>query len=130
MCRQKKVCSSLLFASFAFSPSVPVRFHLFLFLCRFSFFLRFLPFHCFLYASWVFFLLWVDWSAIAIYTTMVHWLESRKFSHIPFPPLSYKHDNKLLILAMERLKEQYVVKSRLNQTEREELALVEQAYDR
>ncbi len=37
-------------------------------------------------------------EAVAIYTTLVHWLESRKFSPIPFPPLSYKHDTKLLIL--------------------------------
>ena len=29
-------------------------------------------------------------EAVAIYTTTVHWLESRKFSPIPFPPLSYK----------------------------------------
>eukprot|EP00124_Ichthyophonus_hoferi_P001223 Ihof_evm3s59 gene=Ihof_evmTU3s59 len=68
-------------------------------------------------------------EAVAIYTTMVHWLESRRFSPIPFPPLSYKHDTKLLILALERLKEAYSVTSRLNQTQREELGLVEQAYD-
>jgi hypothetical protein len=43
---------------------------------------------------------------VAIYTTTVHWLESRKYSCIPFPPLNYKHDTKLLILALERLKEQ------------------------
>lgn len=43
-------------------------------------------------------------EAVAIYTTTVHWLESRRFSPIPFPPLSYKHDTKLLILALERLK--------------------------
>eukprot|EP00512_Aurantiochytrium_limacinum_P012973 CAMPEP_0171588612 /NCGR_PEP_ID=MMETSP0961-20121227/14236_1 /TAXON_ID=87120 /ORGANISM="Aurantiochytrium limacinum, Strain ATCCMYA-1381" /LENGTH=59 /DNA_ID=CAMNT_0012147511 /DNA_START=21 /DNA_END=197 /DNA_ORIENTATION=- len=59
---------------------------------------------------------------------MVHWLESRKFSHIPFPPLSYKHDTKLLILALERFKERYINAMRLNSKEREELALVEQAY--
>jgi len=59
----------------------------------------------------------------------VHWLESRKFTPIPFPPLSYKHDTKLLILALERLKEQYTVAVRLNQQQREELGLVEQAYD-
>lgn len=29
-------------------------------------------------------------EAVAIYTTTVHWLESRKFAPIPFPPLSYK----------------------------------------
>ena len=68
-------------------------------------------------------------EAVAIYTTTVHWLESRRFSPIPFPPLSYKHDTKLLILALERLKEAYSVKSRLNQSQREELALIEQAYD-
>lgn len=44
---------------------------------------------------------------MAVYTTTVHWLESRRFSPIPFPPLSYKHDTKLLILALERLKEAY-----------------------
>lgn len=104
-------------------------------------------------------------EAVAIYTTMVHWLESRRFSPIPFPPLSYKHDTKLLILALERLKEayrwiflvfihcpkdftirasiqvkgklffnallyySYSVKSRLNQSQREELGLIEQAFD-
>ncbi|TNN38636.1 Pre-mRNA-processing-splicing factor 8 [Liparis tanakae] len=68
-------------------------------------------------------------EAVAIYTTTVHWLESRRFSPIPFPPLSYKHDTKLLILALERLKEAYSVKSRLNQSQREELGLIEQAYD-
>nr|CCA15592.1 PRP8 premRNA processing factor 8 homolog (S. cerevisiae) putative [Albugo laibachii Nc14]CCA16349.1 PREDICTED: similar to CG8877PA putative [Albugo laibachii Nc14] len=68
-------------------------------------------------------------EAVAIYTTTVHWLESRKFAPIPFPPLSYKHDTKLLILALERLKENYAVNSRLNQSHREELGLIEQAYD-
>lgn len=68
-------------------------------------------------------------EAVAIYTTTVHWLESRRFSPIPFPPLSYKHDTKLLILALERLKEAYSVKNHLNQAQREELALIEQAYD-
>ncbi|GBE78446.1 hypothetical protein SCP_0113350 [Sparassis crispa] len=58
-------------------------------------------------------------EAVAIYTATVHWLESRKFSPIPFPPLNYKHDTKLLVLALEKLKEAYSVK--------EELALIEQA---
>ncbi len=68
-------------------------------------------------------------EAVAIYTTTVHWLESRKFSPIPFPPLSYKHDTKLLILALERLKENYSINNRLNSQQREELGLIEQAYD-
>ncbi|EXJ59529.1 uncharacterized protein A1O5_12154 [Cladophialophora psammophila CBS 110553] len=68
-------------------------------------------------------------EAVAIYTTTVHWLESRKFSPIPFPSVSYKHDTKILILALERLREAYSVKARLNQSQREELALIEQAYD-
>lgn len=53
-------------------------------------------------------------EAVAIYTTAVHWLESRKFQHIPFPPLNYKNDTKLFVLCLERLKEAYSVKSRLN----------------
>jgi pre-mRNA-processing factor 8 len=68
-------------------------------------------------------------EAVAIYTSTVHWLESRKFSPIPFPSVSYKHDTKILILALERLREAYSVKGRLNQSQREELALIEQAYD-
>ena len=68
-------------------------------------------------------------EAVAIYTSTVHWLESRQFTPIPFPPLNYKHDTKILILALERLKETYAAKSKLNQAEREELGLVEQAYD-
>ena len=68
-------------------------------------------------------------EAVAIYTTTVHWLESRKYSPIPFPAISYKHDTKILILALERLREAYSVKGRLNQNQREELALIEQAYD-
>lgn len=68
-------------------------------------------------------------EAVALYSTMVHWLESRKFVPIPFPPLSYKHDTKLLVLALEGLKDSYSVKGRLNQSQREELALIEQAYD-
>ncbi|KPI37562.1 Pre-mRNA-processing-splicing factor 8 [Cyphellophora attinorum] len=68
-------------------------------------------------------------EAVAIYSTTVHWLESRKFTPIPFPSVSYKHDTKILILALERLREAYSVKGRLNQSQREELALIEQAYD-
>ncbi|KAF2186658.1 pre-mRNA processing splicing factor 8 [Zopfia rhizophila CBS 207.26] len=68
-------------------------------------------------------------EAVAIYTTMVHWLEARKYQPIPFPSVSYKHDTKILILALERLREAYSVKGRLNQSQREELALIEQAYD-
>ena len=68
-------------------------------------------------------------EAVAIYTTTVHWLESRKFAPIPFPPLSYKHDTKLLLLCLERLRESYTAAVRLNQLQREELGLIEQAYD-
>ena len=68
-------------------------------------------------------------EGVAIYTMTVHWLEARRFQPIPFPPLNYKHDTKLLTLALEKLKEAYSVKGRLNQSQREELALIEQAYD-
>ncbi|GMF07769.1 unnamed protein product [[Candida] boidinii] len=68
-------------------------------------------------------------DAVSIFTTVVHWLESRKFSPIPFPPINYKHDTKVLVLALENLKELYASKGRLNSAQREELALIEQAYD-
>lgn len=68
-------------------------------------------------------------EAVQIFQTVVHWLESRKFNPIPFPPLSYKHDTKLLVLALENLKESFNSNSRLNSSQREELALIEQAYD-
>ncbi|KAF2727175.1 putative pre-mRNA splicing factor [Polyplosphaeria fusca] len=68
-------------------------------------------------------------EAVAIYTTVVHWLEARKFQPIPFPSVSYKHDTKILILALERLREAYSVKGRLNQDQRRELAYIEEAYD-
>ncbi|KAJ2802138.1 Pre-mRNA-processing-splicing factor 8, partial [Coemansia guatemalensis] len=68
-------------------------------------------------------------EAVAIYTTAVHWLEARRFSPIPFPPLSYKHDPKLLVLALERLRESYSVQGHLNSSQREELGLIEQAFD-
>ncbi|EPQ26542.1 uncharacterized protein PFL1_05864 [Pseudozyma flocculosa PF-1] len=68
-------------------------------------------------------------AAVAIYTSTVHWLESRRFQPIPFPSLNFKHDTKILVLALEKLKESYSVKGRLNQSQREELALIEQAFD-
>lgn len=68
-------------------------------------------------------------EAVAIYTTSVHWLLSRKYQPVPFPPLNYKNDVKILILAMERLKEPFTAALRLNQSQREELGLIEQAYD-
>lgn len=68
-------------------------------------------------------------EAVAMYTTTVHWLESRQFAPIPFPPLSYQHDTKILVLALERLKEMFAAKTKLNTSERQELGLIEQAYD-
>lgn len=68
-------------------------------------------------------------EGITIFQTMVQWLEQRNFSPIPFPPLSYKHDTKLLVLALENLKESYSAGATLNSSQREELALIEQAYD-
>ncbi|KAJ2895405.1 Pre-mRNA-processing-splicing factor 8, partial [Coemansia aciculifera] len=68
-------------------------------------------------------------EAVSIYSVAVHYLESRRFSPIPFPPLSYKHDPKLLILALERLRESYSVQGHLNSSQREELGLIESAFD-
>ncbi|KAL6450089.1 PRP8 Pre-mRNA-splicing factor 8 [Candida maltosa Xu316] len=68
-------------------------------------------------------------EAVKIFQTTVQWLEQRKFNPIPFPPISYKHDTKLLVLALENLKESYNANAKLNSAQREELALIEQAYD-
>lgn len=68
-------------------------------------------------------------EGVEIYMNMVNWLESRNFVPIPFPPINYKHDSKILILALENLKEVYQGNSRLNSQERQELSIIEQAYD-
>lgn len=68
-------------------------------------------------------------EAASIFSTMVDWLEARNFSPVPFPPLTYKNDTKILVLALENLKDTYASKVRLNSQEREELALIEEAYD-
>jgi pre-mRNA-processing factor 8 len=68
-------------------------------------------------------------DAVGLYTTAARWLESRRFRPIPLPPVQYKHDTKLLVLALERLREPYNLSSRLSAAEREELALIEAAYD-
>lgn len=68
-------------------------------------------------------------EAVGIYSNVVHWLESRNFQPIAFPPLSYKHDTKILILALDSLKESFTSQGRLNSTQKEELSLIEQAYD-
>ena len=71
----------------------------------------------------------------AIHTTIVHWLERKRFVPIPFPPMSYKHDTKLMIQALRRLKMAYGVTSRLNQNQRltqnqgKELGWIKQAYN-
>ena len=68
-------------------------------------------------------------ESTTLYTTMVDYLDAIKYNPINFPPLNYKHDAKLLVLALEKLREAYSVKSRLNQQQREEMGLIEQAYD-
>ncbi|GMM59078.1 U4/U6-U5 snRNP complex subunit [Maudiozyma humilis] len=68
-------------------------------------------------------------EATSVFSTMVDWLEARNFSSVPFPPLTYKNDTKILVLALENLKDNIGTKTRLNAQEREELALIEEAYD-
>lgn len=49
---------------------------------------------------------------------------------VPFPSVNYRHDSKILVLSLERMKELYVaVGGRLSQSQKEELGLVEQAYE-
>ena len=63
-------------------------------------------------------------EAVAIYTATVHWLD------IPVRPTFIPLTNPfLIVLALEKLKEAYSVKGCLKQSQHEELALIEQAYD-
>ncbi|XBW36857.1 hypothetical protein QEN19_002436 [Hanseniaspora menglaensis] len=68
-------------------------------------------------------------EAASMFKNLVEWLESRNYEPIPFPPINYKHDNKIFALALENLKENYSSKSRLTSAEREELALIEKAFE-
>lgn len=68
-------------------------------------------------------------EAVAMYSAMVAWLQGRRFVPIPFPSITYRHDTKLLVLALERLKEAFVSRVRMNTVQRDELGLVEMAYD-
>lgn len=68
-------------------------------------------------------------EATSMFKNLVEWLESRNYEPIPFPPINYKHDNKIFALALENLKENYSSKSRLTSAEREELALIEKAFE-
>lgn len=68
-------------------------------------------------------------EASTIFRVMVDWLRTRSFKPIAFPSLTYKNDTKILVLALENLKDSYGAKTRLNAAEREELALIEDAYD-
>lgn len=68
-------------------------------------------------------------DAVGTFSVLAEWLRRRNFPVIPFPPVAYKHDMKILTLALESLRESFSVKSRLNAAQRELLALVERAFD-
>ena len=68
-------------------------------------------------------------ESVTMLKAMSEWLESRKFQIIPFPPMQYKHDTKMLVLALESLRFGHDVSMRMNQTLREELGLIEHAHD-
>jgi pre-mRNA-processing factor 8 len=69
-------------------------------------------------------------EAVGTYTTLVNWFDIRRIFSIQFPSVNYKNDSKLLILALERLKDIFlIVSGRLNHFQKEELGFIEQAYD-
>ena len=68
-------------------------------------------------------------EATACFELMVNYLDKINFSPISFPPMHYKNDSKLLLLALDKLNQQYSVKSRLNQAQRQEMGLLEEMYD-
>lgn len=68
-------------------------------------------------------------DAVVMYKTMANFLRERNFNGvIMFPPAS-SNDTKLLLLALEGLRDGYNMMGRLSNTQREELTLIEQAYD-
>ncbi|KAL0237114.1 hypothetical protein PCE1_000511 [Barthelona sp. PCE] len=67
-------------------------------------------------------------QALAIYKG-ISAIVTRFVDPVAFPPLTYTNDSKILVLAIEALKEQFVVKPVLNQREREELALIDRAFE-
>lgn len=68
-------------------------------------------------------------EAVAMLRTTAGWLEETQFQPIPFPPQLYKHDTKLLVLALEQLKEGFSPEMRLTGSQREELELIQEGFD-
>lgn len=66
---------------------------------------------------------------VTIRTLMQNWLEDRGFKPIHVPPKDYKYGRNLLTLALERMKESYIVLTNLNSAQKQELALIEQGFD-
>ena len=65
-----------------------------------------------------------------IYTLMAKWLASQKFQPIPFPPVNYKHDMKILRLALDKLKENHGAPgSRTTSTAKTEQLKIEEAFN-
>lgn len=68
-------------------------------------------------------------QASVIYQMLVEWLEFMKFQYIPFPSVNYKHDTKIFVLALEKLREPFTIKSKLNQTQRQMLKIIEESFE-
>lgn len=68
-------------------------------------------------------------QAASLLILMNNWLQSRQYTKIPKPPLQYRHDMKMLLLALQGLQQAYDVQRRMNQSTREELGLIEHAHD-
>ena len=65
-----------------------------------------------------------------LYTTFARWLSSQKFQPIPFPPVAYKHDMKILRLALEKLRENHGAPgSRTTSAARHEQLKIEEAFN-
>lgn len=69
--------------------------------------------------------------AVVMYKTMASYINAIQFGEpIKIPDASgYSRDTKLLTLALENIRAEYNMTARLTNTQREELALIEKAYD-
>ena len=65
-----------------------------------------------------------------LYTTFAKWLSTQQFQQIPFPPVAYKHDMKILRIALEKLRENHGAPgSRTTSAARHEQLKIEEAFN-
>ncbi|KNH06334.1 pre-mRNA-processing-splicing factor 8-like protein [Perkinsela sp. CCAP 1560/4] len=66
----------------------------------------------------------------SLYTAFAKWLSTQDFQQIPFPPVAYKHDMKILRLALDKLRENHGAPgSRTTSAAKHEQLKIEEAFN-